>query len=39
VLERYRRPGKLYPKEYSFRLLGDLRDKTILDVGAKARMG
>ena len=33
VLERYRRPGKLYPKEYSFRLLGDLRDKTILDVG------
>ena len=39
VVERYRRPGKLYPKEYSFRLLGDLRDKTILDVGAKARMG
>src|SRR5437763_12479822 len=33
VLERYRRPGKLYPKEYSFRLLDDLRDKTILDVG------
>jgi len=33
VLERYRTPGKLYPKEYSFRLLGDLREKTILDVG------
>jgi 2-polyprenyl-3-methyl-5-hydroxy-6-metoxy-1,4-benzoquinol methylase len=33
VLERYRRPGTLYPKEYCFRLLGDLRGKTILDVG------
>ena len=33
VLERYRTPGNLYPKEYCFRLLGDLRDKTILDVG------
>src|SRR6202171_1203738 len=33
VLERYRTPGNMYPKEYCFRLLGDLRDKTILDVG------
>jgi len=33
VLERYRAPGNLHPKEYCFRLLGDLRDKTILDVG------
>lgn len=33
VLERYRTPGNVYSKEYCFRLLGDLRDKTILDVG------
>ena len=33
VLDRYRRPGTLYPKEYCFRMAGDLRDKTILDVG------
>jgi 2-polyprenyl-3-methyl-5-hydroxy-6-metoxy-1,4-benzoquinol methylase len=33
VLERYRRPRTLYAKEYCLRLLGDLRDKTILDVG------
>ena len=33
VLDRYRRPGMLYPKEYCFRMLGDLRDKRILDVG------
>jgi 2-polyprenyl-3-methyl-5-hydroxy-6-metoxy-1,4-benzoquinol methylase len=33
VLDRYRRPRVLYAKEYCFRLLGDLRGKTILDVG------
>jgi 2-polyprenyl-3-methyl-5-hydroxy-6-metoxy-1,4-benzoquinol methylase len=33
VLERYRRPGRLYPKEYCFQLLGDLREMNILDVG------
>jgi 2-polyprenyl-3-methyl-5-hydroxy-6-metoxy-1,4-benzoquinol methylase len=33
VLDRYRRPGKLYAKEYCFRLLGDLQGQTILDVG------
>jgi 2-polyprenyl-3-methyl-5-hydroxy-6-metoxy-1,4-benzoquinol methylase len=33
VLQRYRAPGTQYPKEYCFRLLGDLRDKAILDVG------
>src|SRR3982074_3218578 len=33
VLERYRTPGNLYPKKYFFRLLGELREKTILDVG------
>jgi 2-polyprenyl-3-methyl-5-hydroxy-6-metoxy-1,4-benzoquinol methylase len=33
ILGRYRSPGKLYPKEYCFRLLGDLRGKSILDVG------
>ncbi|MGZ6124584.1 MAG: class I SAM-dependent methyltransferase [Myxococcales bacterium] len=33
ILGRYRQPGKLYPKEYCFRLLGDLRGKSILDVG------
>ena len=36
VLDRYRRPGVLYPKEYCFRMLGDLHDKTILDVGCGA---
>ncbi|MGE5049296.1 MAG: class I SAM-dependent methyltransferase [Deltaproteobacteria bacterium] len=33
VLKRYERPGKLYPKEYCFRLLGDVRGKSVLDVG------
>jgi SAM-dependent methyltransferase len=33
VLERYRNPGRIYPKEYCFRLLGDLKGKKILDVG------
>ena len=33
VLDRYRSPGKLYPKEYCFRLLGDVAGKRILDVG------
>jgi len=33
VLERYRRPRGLSPKEYCFQLLGELREKTILDVG------
>jgi 2-polyprenyl-3-methyl-5-hydroxy-6-metoxy-1,4-benzoquinol methylase len=33
VLERYARPGQLYPKEYCFRLLGDVRGKSVLDVG------
>jgi 2-polyprenyl-3-methyl-5-hydroxy-6-metoxy-1,4-benzoquinol methylase len=33
VLERYRHPGRLYAKEFCFRLLGDVREKTILDVG------
>jgi 2-polyprenyl-3-methyl-5-hydroxy-6-metoxy-1,4-benzoquinol methylase len=33
VLERYRRPRGLSPKEYCFQLLGDLRGKSVLDVG------
>jgi len=33
ILERYRNPGIFYPKEACIRLLGDLRGKTILDVG------
>jgi 2-polyprenyl-3-methyl-5-hydroxy-6-metoxy-1,4-benzoquinol methylase len=33
VLDRYRRPGTLYPKEFCFRMVGDLRDKRVLDVG------
>jgi len=33
VLDRYRRPGMLYPKEYCFRMVGALYDKRILDVG------
>lgn len=33
VVERYRSPGKRYPKEYCINLLGDLRGKRILDVG------
>jgi 2-polyprenyl-3-methyl-5-hydroxy-6-metoxy-1,4-benzoquinol methylase len=33
VVERYRRPRSLSPKEYCFRLLGDLRGRNILDVG------
>jgi 2-polyprenyl-3-methyl-5-hydroxy-6-metoxy-1,4-benzoquinol methylase len=33
VVERYRSPGRLFPKEYSCRILGDLRGKAVLDVG------
>jgi 2-polyprenyl-3-methyl-5-hydroxy-6-metoxy-1,4-benzoquinol methylase len=33
VVERYRRTRGLSPKEYCFQLLGELRGKTILDVG------
>jgi SAM-dependent methyltransferase len=33
VVRRYRKSGKLYPKEYCIHLLGDLRGKHILDVG------
>ena len=33
VIERYRRPGRLYPKEYCFSVLGDLAGKNIIDVG------
>ena len=33
VLERYRRPGVLYPKEACVCALGDLSGKSILDVG------
>lgn len=33
VVARYRNPGSLHPKEYAFRLLGDLRGKAVLDVG------
>jgi SAM-dependent methyltransferase len=33
ILQRYRHPGKLYQKEYCFGLLGDVRGRTILDVG------
>ena len=33
VLRRYAHPGKLYPKEFCFRLLGDVRGKSVLDVG------
>lgn len=33
IVERYRRPGKKYPKEYCIALLGDVRGRKILDVG------
>jgi 2-polyprenyl-3-methyl-5-hydroxy-6-metoxy-1,4-benzoquinol methylase len=33
VIERYRGAGRLFPKEYYFRAMGDLRGKTVLDVG------
>jgi SAM-dependent methyltransferase len=33
IVDRYRTPRAIYPKEYCFRLLGDLRGKTVLDVG------
>ncbi|HZX94182.1 MAG TPA: class I SAM-dependent methyltransferase [Myxococcales bacterium] len=33
IVDRYRSPGKWYPKEYCITLLGDLRGKRILDVG------
>jgi 2-polyprenyl-3-methyl-5-hydroxy-6-metoxy-1,4-benzoquinol methylase len=33
VIDRYRKPGMLFPKEYCLRLVGDLRGKRILDVG------
>jgi SAM-dependent methyltransferase len=33
VVARYRAPRGLYAKEHCFRLLGELRGKTILDVG------
>ena len=33
VVQRYQSPGRLFPKEYSCRVLGDLRGKRILDVG------
>ena len=33
VIARYAKPGALYAKEYCFSLLGDLRGKTVLDVG------
>src|SRR3954469_21023966 len=33
VIERYRGGGRLFPKEYYFRAMGDLRGKRVLDVG------
>lgn len=33
IIDRYRNPGNLYHKEYRFQLMGDLKDKLILDVG------
>jgi 2-polyprenyl-3-methyl-5-hydroxy-6-metoxy-1,4-benzoquinol methylase len=33
VVARYRSAGRLFPKEFCCRLLGDLRGKTVLDVG------
>src|SRR5689334_25093379 len=33
VLRRYAHPGRLYPKEECFRLLGEVKGKTVLDVG------
>jgi 2-polyprenyl-3-methyl-5-hydroxy-6-metoxy-1,4-benzoquinol methylase len=36
VVDRYRSPGRLFPKEYACRLLGDLDGKTVLDLGCGA---
>jgi len=33
VLDRYRNPRGLFPKEFCFQLLGDLRGKAILELG------
>jgi 2-polyprenyl-3-methyl-5-hydroxy-6-metoxy-1,4-benzoquinol methylase len=33
VVGRYRSPGRLFPKEYACRLLGDLEGRTVLDLG------
>ena len=33
IVERYRRPRGIYPKEFCFQLLGDARGRNILDVG------
>ncbi|TMA20893.1 MAG: class I SAM-dependent methyltransferase [Deltaproteobacteria bacterium] len=33
VIERYRGGGRLFPKEYYFSVMGDLRGKSVLDVG------
>jgi 2-polyprenyl-3-methyl-5-hydroxy-6-metoxy-1,4-benzoquinol methylase len=33
VVDRYRRPGKKYAKEYCINLLGNMKGKRILDVG------
>ena len=33
VIERYREGGRLFPKEYYFRAMGDLRGKRVLDIG------
>jgi 2-polyprenyl-3-methyl-5-hydroxy-6-metoxy-1,4-benzoquinol methylase len=33
VVERYRHPRAIYPKEYCFHLFPDLRGKSVLDVG------
>lgn len=33
VVSRYRSPGHIFPKEYCCRLLGDLKDKIVLDLG------
>ena len=33
IVERYRHPGAFHPREFTFRLLGDLTGRRILDVG------
>jgi SAM-dependent methyltransferase len=33
VLDRYRNPRNLFPKEFCFQLLGDLRGKSVLELG------
>jgi 2-polyprenyl-3-methyl-5-hydroxy-6-metoxy-1,4-benzoquinol methylase len=33
VVARYRSPGRRYAKEFCCQLIGDLRGKTLLDVG------